>query len=210
MRSWIFLVTVSMLLAGLTGCIPYRYDTCCLKGCSEECCALTETNCEEARRHWLYRVVPRHRNQVCWYDAGHWISWALLGNDDDGIFGEEPTADFRPETPPSFCKAAAWAWRNPAHNLCFYVLGSAHCTNDEFTLLRLTPCYKEAFVYRPEATTVFAGDGPSFYVALHGWKPFISARVVWSSKYEGRFYIGWRCRGNFGIRFNPVAHRKIK
>ncbi len=198
------------MLTLLSGCVPYHYDTCHFTGICEPCDPVTEENIELSRSHWLYKVVPRHRSQIRWYDLGHWTSWALFGNDDDGIFGEEPTAYFCKGSPPSLPKALAWAWRNPTHNLCFYALGSAHCVNDEFTLLRLTPCYKEAFVYRPQAATVFAGKGPSLYIGLHGGKPFISSRVVWSQTREGRFYIGWREKGNFGIRFNPFAHRKIE
>jgi hypothetical protein len=142
------------------------------------------------------------------FDLGHWMMWALFGNDDDGIFGEEPTAHYRTKMCPSLGKACLWGWRNPLHNFCFYVIGSADRCNSELTLIRLTPCYGEALVYRPRATTVFAGDSSSFYLALHGLKPFVSARIVWSDCYESRFYLGWRCRGNFGIRWNPLGSRK--
>lgn len=43
---------------------------------------------QTALSHWLYRFIPRHRSQIYWYDFGHWISWALFGNDDHGIFSE--------------------------------------------------------------------------------------------------------------------------
>lgn len=192
----------------LPSCIPYHYETRFFTSSCEPCDEITERNVELARSHWLYRIVPRHRTQIRWYDLGHWTSWSLFGNDDDGIFGEEPTADFRKCSPPSVGKALAWAYRNPTHNFCFYVIGSAGRVNDEFTLLRLTPHYQEAFVYRPQATTVFAGKRSSLYLALHGGKPFLSSRIVWSNTREGRFYIGWREKGNFGVRFNPFARRK--
>ncbi len=191
------------LCLSVCSCAPYRYPTenfIHLEDCPQK---------QQALSHWLYDVVPRHRCQLYPYDAGHWLMWAFFGNDDDGIFGEEPTAHFRCEQQPSFSKAAAWAWRNPMHNFCFYVIGSASRQNSELTLLRLTPSYWESCIYRPKATTVFASKGSSFYLALHGGKPFLSTRLVWSSAYETRFYIGWRCRGNFGIRFNLLGRRKV-
>ncbi len=190
--------------------MPYRYHTRDVVACQEECEPICHVCREQARDHWLYDIIPRHRTQIYWYDVGHWITWALFGNDDDGIFGEEPTSHFYCNESPSLWKATAWGCRNSLHNFCFYVIGSAYEENDEFTVLRLTPTYGEAFVHRPSADTVFAGDGSSLYLALHGCKPFLSARIVWSKYRETRFYVGWRCRGNFGIRFNPLAHRKIK
>lgn len=192
----------------LVGCVPYRYSSDCFQKPSCSTDQWTAYNQQSAACHWLYQVVPRHRCQIRSLDMGHWMMWALFGNDDDGVFGEEPTARFRLQTEPSIYKALAWGWRNPLHNFCFYVIGSAHRHNDELTLVRMTPCYREAFVYRPSASTVFAGKESSFFLALHGGKPFVSARIVWSKLYESRFYLGWRCRGNFGIRFNPWSHRK--
>ena len=162
----------------------------------------------EARCHWLYRYVPRHRCQIPWWDLPSWALWALVGNDDDGLFGEEPTASFLPEQEPSFGKALQWAWRNPLHNFCFYVIGSADRRNDEWTLVRLTPDYKEVGVYRPRSTTVFPSSESCFYFAFHGGKPFVSWRIVWNRCYESRFYWGWRCKGNFGFRWNPWSQRK--
>ncbi|MDP1836147.1 MAG: hypothetical protein Q8K75_09535 [Chlamydiales bacterium] len=197
---------VLLLLVPLSSCC-YRCPTTCLI-MPETCDPCVEERRQDALSHWLYNIVPRHRCLIYPWDVGHWITWAFFGNDDDGIFGEEPTANFRRSCRPGLYKAAAWSWRNPCHNFCFYVIGSADRCNSEFTLLRLTPCCKEALVYRPEATTVFAGKGNSLYMALHGGKPFISSRIVWSNTRESRFYLGWRCRGNFGFRFNPFANRK--
>lgn len=195
-------------MAGLFGgCVAYRYDTQSIPSPVDvdEC---EHCRIQKARSHWLYTFVPRHRCQIRPFDVGHWMLWSLFGNDDDGIFGEEPTANFRADAPPTFCKAFLWNWRNPLHNFCFYVIGSADRCNDEWTLIRLTPSHSELCVYRPRASTVFAGNRSSFYLGLHGLKPFLSTRIVWSDCYESRFYIGWRCRGNFGLRWNPFGHRK--
>src|SRR3989344_5914937 len=31
---------------------------------------------EEASRHSLYEIIPRHREQIEWYDVPHWTAWA--------------------------------------------------------------------------------------------------------------------------------------
>ena len=96
-------------------------------------------NQAEALDHPLYQTIPRHRCQIRWFDLGHWSTWTLFGNDDDGIFGEEPTANYRLEERPDYKKAFLWWCRNPLHNFCFYVIGSAERTNSEITF------FSEAF-----------------------------------------------------------------
>ncbi len=129
-----------------------------------------------------------------------------MGNDDDGIFGE--AAGYRPESGPSLGKALCWAGRNPLHNLFFYVVGSAYCQNNALVLCRLSRERCEFMRYYPQAQTVFAGTGASFYLALHGWKPFISTRLLWTTTKEARFYLGWRERGNLGLTVVPLGDRK--
>lgn len=184
----------------MTSCVPYKYSTRCFV--SEECCA--QEVC--AADHWLYQVIPRHRAQIRWYDAGHWCTWAFFGNDDDGIFGE--ANEYCPTWEPSPAKALCWNLRNPLHNFFFYVIGSAHCTNSAFVLCRLSREKCELLQYYPESHVTFAGEGPSFYLALHGWKPFVSTRLLWTRCKETRFYVGWRGRGNFGLTVVPLGNRK--
>jgi len=148
--------------------------------------------------HWLYQVIPRHRAQIQWYDLPHWTTWMLFGNDDDGIFGEK--ARYKPEIPPSFKKTLYWNCRNPLHNFCNYVIGSAHRTNSELTLLKIYPTKLEAFKYKPIGDTVFASKDTSFFLALHGGKPFVSLRIAYGQGCTSDFYFGWRCRGDFGIK----------
>lgn len=135
---------------------------------------------------------------------GGWILWALFGNDDDGIYGEGPHAHFRVCRPNTTQKFIAWWLRNPLHNFTFYVIGSADRRNSAFTLLKcsdrgFTLCSKEK-----RKTTEYPFDYGGFYFALHGGKPFISVRIPWSPTRGVAFYCGWRCRGNFGIAFNPA------
>ena len=43
-------------------------------------------------KHWLYKIIPRHRRILKSWRFWQFPLWALFGNDDDGIFGEEPTS----------------------------------------------------------------------------------------------------------------------
>jgi hypothetical protein len=173
----------------LTGCAPYKIQNSDLD--------FTKNN------HSMYHIIPRHRCQMAWYDAGHWAAWAFFGNDDDGIFGEDSAVPFCSEKPNGCAKALRWWLRNPLHNFCFYVIGSAHRMNGEFTIIQWGPGNRYClFWYEPQGETVFAGSGTSFYLGFHGWKPFVSLRIAYSRKLRSDFYIGWRPRGNFGIKLN--------
>lgn len=156
-------------------------------------------NQQLAAAHYLYTIVPRQRSQIQWYDFGRWTLWAVVGNDDDGIFGER-VAGFHPELAPSMGRALLWTLRNPLHNFCFYVIGSADRINNALKLLEITPEGVTALDYQSEADTVFAGKHSSFLLALHGGKPFFSFCWEWSQSHKTRFYLGWRCRGNFGAK----------
>ncbi len=103
-KTALSLVTASFLLISLVSCVPYRYHTRDFVACQEECEPTCHQCREQAREHWLYDIIPRHRSQIYWYDVPHWITWALFGNDDDGIFGEEPTSHFHCNETPSLWK----------------------------------------------------------------------------------------------------------
>ena len=149
--------------------------------------------------HWLYTVVPRHRSQIHWFDLPRWGTWALFGNDDDGVFGEEETAKFKTDKEISFSRALDWNLRNPLHNFTFYVIGQAQFKNSEFAILQLSKEKNKLLSYQPEERTVFGGKGSSLFIALHGFKPFFSLRLNYGRLFE--CYLGWRPKGNFGIKF---------
>ncbi len=159
----------------------------------------------------LYRWIPAHRNQIHPYCLGHWFTWALFGNDDDGIYGERASPRFCRNEKNGPKKAFKWFFRNPLHNFCFYVIGSAHRRNSEFTVLRIA--YNEpteSLRYRPESIHGFIGRRSTFFLAFHGGKPFLALRLVYTPLCKGEFYIGWRDRGNFGIKFRPFIRCKKK
>lgn len=199
-RTWVLI-----LLLLLTAGAPYKLSTSqAMERFGKVSDApLTQHNQAIAREHWLYSLIPRHSEQIPWYGAFHWISWALLGNDDDGIFGEEPSANYAPHWESSFLKAVSWTLRNPFHNLFFYVFGQAGKESvSEYVLFELTPESWTTFSYRPTAHTVFPGEHSGCFLGLHGGFPFFSLRWDYGRRLE--FYIGWRERGNFGIKFCPV------
>ncbi|MFT4551950.1 MAG: hypothetical protein ACI9S8_000571 [Chlamydiales bacterium] len=192
----------------LSSCASYKVQTQDLQvGHKDEfTTAKAQELRKEGRNHWLYVAVPRHRSQIQWYDMGHWSTWGLLGNDDDGIFGEEPTAgDWSDHRIGSF-RALEWGIRNPLHNFTFYVIGTAQFENSEVTFLKISREGWSAFDYASQGGTVFAGKGTSFFLGLHGWRPFISLRVDYGRLLE--FYLGWRARGNFGFKFLPAKKRR--
>lgn len=144
-----------------------------------------------------YSHAPRYYKEIEPSDFKSKCSWALFGNEDDGIYGED--ADFLPNDPNDDTKARKWWVRNPLHNFCFYVIGSADKVNDEITLFRASQNGLSAFTYKPVGDTVFADKASSLFLGLHGKKPFFSLRIG-SRRRSFDFYLGWRERGNFGFK----------
>lgn len=190
--------------------MPYRHPTAHYDKTpdiplSQEELSIFQVNQQKASSHWLYRIIPRHRSQIFRYDLSHWLFWALFGNDDHGIFGEAHLPLFKPEQPVCFQKALNWNFRNPLHNFCYYVIGSAGCQNDEFTILKINRKKIVFFKYDAIAHTVFGGRFTSFYFGFHNGKPLLSLRLAYGQQWKSDFYIGWRDRGNFGIKFLPLT-----
>lgn len=107
---------------------------------------------------------------------GNFKFW--LANDDDPL----PPADYLIEDPG---RVEKWYWRNPFHNLTFYVIGVADKPFERTGLC-------------PSANFNPAG-GWNWCVTRYGGLelPFISYE-------QGKIhaYFGWRDRGNFGIKLN--------
>lgn len=110
--------------------------------------------------------------------------WALFGNADDGPYGDEKWRAGRAKT---FRLALEWWFRNPAHNLCFYVIG--HADRDH----------------------VFSGEknwgvdpGLSIHWCIYqddNWKEHHRILISYVGKKRG-WYIGCRPCGAFGISLN--------
>lgn len=193
----IFLTKICKLipLILLSGCASYKVPT-------------TEVAHPETAQAPIYEIIPRHRSQIEWYDGGHWVTWALLGNDDGGVFGEDNPHPYSPHIPNKGRKAISWGIRNPLHNFCYYVIGSAHRQNSEYTLFELSPEKVGFFKYNPSGYRVFASRKGGVLLAFHGGKPFISLKIPYTPSFHGEFYLGWRYRGNFGMKFRPWTRTK--
>lgn len=103
--------------------------------------------------------------------------WALFGNEDDGFYGDDR---WRAGREKSLWLAAQWWFRNPFHNLFFYVIGVADRSRTFYS------------------TREWGSPGWTFHALRCGWLwlPFISYRGVFV------FYAGWRPYGAFGLKFN--------
>lgn len=123
------------------------------------------------------QFFPRRKLTTPW--AMRWlrIVWALFGNEDDGIYGDEKWRAGRAKT---WNLAVIWWFRNPFHNLFFYVIGVADRHRTFYS------------------TREWGSPGWTFHALRCGWLwlPFIS--------YRGRvkFYAGWRPYGAFGTKLN--------
>jgi hypothetical protein len=156
---------------------------------------------EKALEHPLYQVIPRHRSQVRWLDAPHWIWWSLAGNDDNGIFGESKSVPY--STNIHAGTFFRWNARNPLHNFTFYTVGSAHWKH-HYNAIVLSVGDNGVRVFSTGKKAVFDTRN-SFKIAFNDFKPFVSCQF---SHFKGRlfqFYVGWRERGNLGFKLRPWA-----
>jgi len=126
--------------------------------------------------------------------------WALVGNDEDGLFGERGGY----VRAPTHQGACFWALRNPLHNVTFHVIGTAGETNHSaFTLLslgtkRISGCHTNTLQYV---------KGAGLNIQLHDVRPFISFHLpVWKNR-EFTMHTGWCERGNFGLSLRPWQKR---
>ncbi len=204
---------LSCLIISISGCAHYKVCTQKFVEHSPNPLSIREEsekheNKKDAAAQRLYRVVPRHRCQIKRYDVGHWLTWMLFGNDNDGIFGEFSHRPYKLNCKNNFKKALSWWIRNPLHNFTFYTIGSAHCVNSKFTILNINRYGICCFHYDPVAKHTFGGPGSSLFIGLHGWKPFFSLRLDYSKRLTSQYYLGWRNRGNFGFKFQPLVKAK--
>lgn len=118
------------------------------------------------QRSWLARLNP---------------IWALFGNADDTIYGDKK---WRAGRQPSLRLAIEWWFRNPFHNLCFYVIGITE--------------YEHAFY-----STKPWGEqrGFSFHAVITPTLKIPLPMVAFVGEKRG-WYIGWRPYGSFGLSLN--------
>lgn len=195
-------LTLFAILLTVGGCLPYKK----LPTPATLTTQATESERDRQIRATaaadpLYRVIPRDRRQIYWFDVPHWVSWGLLGNEHDGIFGEDSNPPFTQT--PNFKSFLAWYARNPLNNFCFYVIGSADWkTHYSFNVFKSDPAGLQLLSSDPKPS-VFSKDPGGFIFALNDFKPFVSIKFPMGKAHAFDFYLGWRPEGHFGIKFRP-------
>jgi len=144
-----------------------------------EIVAAASANTAPGKRCWIPPAdakIPK----LHWWNKLNPIWW--IGNDEDPV----PPDWYRPGE--KFRKTL-WYLRNPLHNFTNYVIGVKDLSNKR----GWSRCgeYPE-MVFSPQ-------KGWNFSVIHYGMLrlPFVS---YWNAHYK--FYIGWRDRGNFGVKIN--------
>jgi hypothetical protein len=167
----------------------------------EEIQAVRETASESP----IYRFVPRYREEIAWYDVPRWITWAMFGNEKDGIFGEDANPPYSKSA--DFGTFVSWTVRNPMSNFCFYVIGSADWkTHHSYSLIRGDE--SGAHFFGPDRKPAVFGKGSTaFNFAFNDYKPFLSLKFPLSNHHQSDFYFGWRPDGSFGIKLRPYVKR---
>jgi hypothetical protein len=156
-----------------------------------------------ALQHPAYHFIPFQRDQMHWLDPRH-ITWYLLGNDEDGIFGEGMTNEHPYATNINCATWFKWdVMRNLGHNLKYYPpLGSA-CFEKHWNWSLFKADAEGVRAFRKDTSGVFGEGRRAFKININDLKPFLSLKL-------GGFqtYLGWREQGNFGASFR--FHRKRK
>jgi len=194
------------LLAGavlIAGCAAYKTPTLSYLPKSQD--DNTYELKKKALESKLYTCIPRHREQIKFYDLPHWMGWTLLGNEDDGIFGEDSNSPY--STNINFATFAKWQLRNPGHNLTSYIIGSAgRKKHSNFSVFDINDKNSRAFYNRADGA--FSGERYGFKLQFNDFKPFFSAHFPSSKNKEFQLYLGWRPEGRFGIKLRPAAKKK--
>ena len=111
----LILISIVFTLLFLPACMPYKRSTASYLNEN------SPAHKQEALQSPIYDWVPRKAEQIYFFDLPHWLAWAFLGNEDDGIFGEETKLYLKEEA--DFEHFTYWSViRNPLHNFTFYII----------------------------------------------------------------------------------------
>lgn len=153
---------------------------------------------DDALKHPLYDFIPFQHEQMHFYDFRH-IFWYLLGNEQDGIFGEGQYLQKPYSTNINFLTFCSWQSRNPLHNAFYYPPVGSACF-DKHVNFSLVRADKSGFsLLRKDEPRVFGSGNYAIKFNFNDFKPFFSLKL---KKFET--YFGWREKGNLGfsLRFN--------
>lgn len=113
----------------------------------------------------------------------NWLIWAFFLNELDGVIGDNRWNPTREDT---FMIRLKWWLRNPCHNFTWHVIGFAQ------KLTTRVDFQGEDGPGWNYAMTLIKNDDDHF--TLYPYFLYLGKKV--------KFYIGWRGRGTFGIKFN--------
>lgn len=128
-----------------------------------------------------------------WYQKLNPI-WALIGNDDDGLYGDDKWRAGRAKT---WRLAVEWWLRNPMHNLMWYGIGVA----DRWRAV--VGRWGDAF-HRPGGGWLWCRT-----VVAIGSRRIVLPYVSYISEHV-KAYAGWRPSGAFGLKLNISLHGDIE
>ncbi|VVB80153.1 Uncharacterised protein [uncultured archaeon] len=156
---------------------------------------------DKAKEHFLYRVVPLSSEQIKPYDVGHWITWNLFGNENNGIFGEDCKKPYSSNI--NTWTFLRWQARNPASNLCKYTLGKRTEERNGFAILRAND--KFLVLHKDKDPCIFSSTKASFNLSLNHCKPFLAFKFPVFPNRRFDFYFGWRPDNTFGMKLRPFT-----
>lgn len=148
--------------------------------------------------HWLYKIVPPTRPVL--YDP-RIITWALFGNDEDGIFGERSRIWSTDHPKQTFKVFLMWWKRNPLYNLFAHVIDWQH--ENSFMLFEYNSILKKRWKFFSKRSSKLLWAEPTdenfgqVFVAV--WPPSLIFR---NGKIEG--YALWYYNGKFGFAFRKA------
>jgi hypothetical protein len=191
------------LLFLATGCVSYKHP-------SSSYISMPRNDVNdhlrfEASVNYLYNIIPRNSEQIRFYDIPHWTTWAILGNQEDGIFGEDQDSLY--STNLNTWTAIKWGTRNPFHNFCFHVppFGTKDVKFDHhMTLVNISSDENYFLRFGKDDARTF-GKGKAGFVLGFYPLPFVSLRIPYFPPFEKNrleFYIGKRPHG-LGLKLLP-------
>ncbi len=154
---------------------------------------------KKALEHRLYDFIPFQREQMHFWDARH-ITWYLLGNSYNGLFGEGNAPNIPYSTNINFSSFFAYSIkRNLGANFEHYPpIGSGNFKKHiNFTLLEVNDGKVDIFsLNKPNYEGKYY-----FKLKINDFKPYVGVRM---NRFDAR--IGCADRGNFSKSFR--YHRK--
>jgi hypothetical protein len=151
---------------------------------------------DRAMRHPAYRFIPFKWEQMYFGDP-RFITWYLLGNDEDGIFGESWVSDHSFSTNINCLTWFRWdVVRNFGHNMGRYPPIGSTCFKKHWNWSVVKIDSEGPKVFVNDKSGLWGKGKYSFKINFNDLKPHVCLKIA---HFETR--LGWREKGNFGAAF---------